>query len=130
MMLKAIAMLSTAVALSVIASVADAGCYIDIAICGFRSLGSTSETVDAMSNWTILHPHTIGSSGDGTFFAEVVLLGKSREHDSMCYAEWQSPAGTYCCPNIENPDPSYSVVSETGPNGSNIFKISKTVKSE
>ncbi len=130
MRLKAIAILSTAMALSLVTTAVNAACYIDIAICGFGSLGSTSETVDAMSNWTILHPHTIGSSGDGTFFAEVVLLGKSGEHDSMCYAEWQSPAGTYCCPNLENPDPSYSVVSETGPNGLNIFKISKIVKSE
>lgn len=71
-------------------------CYIDVAICGFQSLGSASDGVNQMSNWTILRPHTIGQAADGSFFAEVVLLGK--RHGDMCWALWESPVGTYCCP--------------------------------
>jgi hypothetical protein len=71
-------------------------CYIDLAICGFQSLGSASETVNGMSNWTILRPHTIGQAADGSYFAEVVLLGTDR--GDLCYAVWESPAGTYFCP--------------------------------
>ena len=71
-------------------------CYIDLAICGFQSLGSASQTVNQMSNWTILRPHNIGMAPDGSFFAEVVLQGKT--HGGMCMAMWQSPVGTYMCP--------------------------------
>jgi len=71
-------------------------CYIDLAICGFQSLGSASETVNGMSNWTILRPHTIGQASDGSYFAEVVLLGI--DHGDLCYAVWESPVGTYFCP--------------------------------
>jgi hypothetical protein len=71
-------------------------CYIDLAICGFQSLGSASETVNGMSNWTILRPHTIGQASDGSYFAEVVLLGTDR--GDLCYAVWESPVGTYFCP--------------------------------
>jgi hypothetical protein len=70
-------------------------CYIDLAICGFQSLGSASETVNEMSNWTILRPHTIGQALDGSYFAEVVLLGTGR--GDLCYALWESPVGTYGC---------------------------------
>ena len=46
-------------------------CYIDLAICGFQSLGAASETVNQMPNWTILRSHTIGPAMDGSYFAEV-----------------------------------------------------------
>ena len=71
-------------------------CYIDVAICGFESPGAASEGINQMSNWTILRPHTIGQAPDGSFFAEIVLLGKRK--GDMCWALWESPAGTYCCP--------------------------------
>ena len=71
-------------------------CYIDLAICGFQSLGAASETVNQMPNWTILRPHTIGPALDGSYFAEVVLLGTGR--GDLCYALWESPEGTYSCP--------------------------------
>jgi hypothetical protein len=73
-------------------------CYIDLAICGFQSLGSASETVNEMSNWTILRPHTIGQASDGSYFAEVVLLGT--DHGDLCYALWESPVGTYFCAGV------------------------------
>lgn len=71
-------------------------CYIDIAICGFHSPGEASNAMNAMSNWTILRPHTIGMAIDGSYFLELVLPGKT--HGSMCWAMWQSPVGTYACP--------------------------------
>jgi hypothetical protein len=72
-------------------------CYIDLAICGFQSPGQASDTVNQMSNWTILRPHSIGLAADGTYFMEVVLLGNA--HGVMCWAQWQSPIGTYACPD-------------------------------
>lgn len=72
-------------------------CYIDIAICGFQSPGQASDTMNEMSNWTILRPHSIGLAADGSYFLEVVLPGK--RHGAMCWAQWQSPVGTYACPD-------------------------------
>ena len=72
-------------------------CYIDVAICGFQSPGSASETVNQLGDWTMLRSHSIGVATDGSYFAEVVLLGKG--NGNMCWALWQSPVGTYSCPD-------------------------------
>ena len=75
-------------------------CYIDVAVCGLPSMGAASDAINMMPNWTMLRPHTIGQMSDGTFFVEALLYGKPIG-SGMCYAMWQSPAGSYPCPNSD-----------------------------
>lgn len=71
-------------------------CLIDIAACGFSSPGAATAFLNQQSNWTLMHPHTIGPSADGTFFVEMVLPAK-RQGD-VCSVVWSSPAGIVACP--------------------------------
>lgn len=85
------------IGLSITQPKAEASCFIDIAVCGFQNPGQASEFMNTLPTWTANHNHMIGSAGDGTFFLEATLFGKSLSK-RICYAEYITPAGIYSCP--------------------------------
>jgi hypothetical protein len=72
-------------------------CYIAVAACGYPSPGAATDDFNSQPDWTLLHPHNIGTSGDGTFFLEFVLRGQQR--GDLCYAIWNSVQPQ--CPDLD-----------------------------
>ncbi|HVN28164.1 MAG TPA: hypothetical protein VMT64_06740 [Candidatus Binataceae bacterium] len=94
--MKSRIVLLSALTLLITAQVGTA-CFIDVAVCGYPSVGAAVQDLDMQSAWTINHPHTVGMAADGTYFIEFVLRG--RLDADMCYAVWQNTPPSYPCPD-------------------------------
>jgi len=76
---------------------AQAACFMDVASCGYASVGAAVQDLDMQTSWTMAHPHTVGTAADGTYFIEFVLQG-TLDRD-LCYAVWRNTPPSYPCPD-------------------------------